>query len=255
MMRRGAALATLFLTGLLAGGCGGAPKPATDPLRNDTANQMRLAQSLWRAGRVSEALEALDAAIAADPDDARVYNFYGQICFRTGRHAEAEAKLRRALEIDPHLTDAHNNLGSLYTEMGEPAKAETEFRAALSDSAYPTPEKVYLNLGLLYVSQGRDEEAIAALRRSVELDPKYNQAHFELAQLLERTGGMVEAAREYEVAEPAFRNSGDYWYRRGMTYYRLGDTQKALDSLVRVRTVAPGSESAAQAEQLLELLD
>jgi hypothetical protein len=40
-----------------------------------------------------------------------------------------------------------------------------------------------------------------------------------------------------------------------MTYYRLGDTQKALDSLVRVRTVAPGSESAAQAEQLLELLD
>ena len=42
---------------------------------------------------------------------------------------------------------------------------------------------------------------------------------------------------------------------RGFAYYRLGREGNALESLLRVLVVAPGSESAVRADELLALLD
>jgi type IV pilus biogenesis/stability protein PilW len=238
-----------------ASGCAGHGPTGKQPPEQDAGYQIRMARSLLNAGRVNEALSTLQEAIEANPGNASLHNFYGQICLFGGRLEEAERALRRALEVDPYFTDAHNNLGTVLMEQGYPSEAEDELRMALADPVYPTPEKVYLNLGLLYKSQGRDAEALEALRRSVEIAPKYYKAHYELAALLERSDRVAEAAREYEVAEPGHRDSGEYWYRRGMTYYRLGDRQKARDSLNRVHVVAPGSESAVLADELLGIMN
>jgi len=100
-----------------------------------------------------------------------------------------------------------------------------------------------------------DEEAIENLRQAVGINPKYYTAHFELASILDRIGELAEAVREYEVAEPDFRNNGEYWYRRGFTYYRLGREADAREALQHVQSIAPGSESAARANELLGVLD
>ena len=218
-------------------------------------HSVRLARSLFRAGRVGEALATLDTAIAREPDNASLHSYYGLLCFQAGRNEAAVEALQRAIEVDPYLTDAHNVLGTVYLELGRTVEAEQQFRTALEDPAYPTPEKVYLNLGLLYDSQGREDEAVGSFRQSVGIAPDYHKAHFHLASALDRVGKLAEAAREYEVAEPAFKNDGEYWYRRGFAYYRLGRAGNALESLQRVRVVAPGSASAARADELLELLD
>jgi len=251
--RLGGVLA-LVLT--VAVGCGPDAETKRPPEKEpDALHSVRMAQSLFRAGRVSEALAALDEGIAREPDNASLHSYYGLLCLQSGRLESAVGACQRALEIDPHLTDAHNVLGTVYVELGRFADAEQQFQQALEDSAYPTPEKVYLNLGLLYDSQGRDREAVESFRKSVGIDPQYYKAHFHLASTLDRIGNLVEAAREYEVAEPAFQNDGEYWYRRGFTYYRLGHAGRALESLHHVRIVAPGSESAARADELLALMD
>jgi tetratricopeptide (TPR) repeat protein len=113
---------------------------------------------------------------------------------------------------------------------------------------------VYLNLALLYSSQGRNVEAIESLRNSVEINPRFYKAHFELASLLDREGNLDEAAREYEVATPGYRTVGEFHYRLGFVYFRLGDKAKARDALERAIDVAPGSNSAAQAGELLKLM-
>jgi len=235
--------------------CGGGPQPKQEPIEHDKVYSVRMAESLFNGGRVSEALAELQRALERYPDDASLFNLYGAYCVRAGRYDEAIEALKRALEIDHYLTDAHNWLGVAYNEKRNYSDAEREFRLALEDPAYPTPEKVYLNLGVMYGEQRRDEEAVEALRRAVGIDPKYFVAHFQLASVLERVGNLLEAVREYEVAEPAFRNDGEYWYRRGFAYYRLGEKDKARESLIRVRSIAPGSESAARADELLEVLD
>jgi type IV pilus biogenesis/stability protein PilW len=246
--------AALLLAGCAFAACG--PGPTKQPVQEPSTSQsVQLARSMANAGRIKEALDALQEAIDREPDNAGLHNYYGVICFQAGRYGEAEESFRRALRIDPYLTDAHNYLGTVYMELDRPAEAEREFLQALDDPGYPTPEKVHVNLGLLYARQGRDEEAIRSFRRSVSIDPKYLKGHYHLAAMLERTGELLEAAREYEVAEPGYRANGEYWYRRGMTYYLIGDHAKALESLNRVRSVAPGSESAALADDLLEVLE
>jgi Tfp pilus assembly protein PilF len=238
-------------------GCAGeeAAKKKKMPPEQEYALVVGTAQSLLNAGRVTEAIKAVDAALEKRPNDPALHYFRGQISFRTARYAEAEASFKRALALDPYFTDAHNFLGAVYRELGRTAEAEREYQLALSNPTYPTPEKVYLNLGLLYADQGRKGEALDALRRAVEINPKYYQGHFELAGVLDGMGELSEAAREYEVAEPGYRNTGDYYYRLGLTYMRLGDRDKAKENLARVLDIAPGTESAAQAGQLLETMD
>jgi tetratricopeptide (TPR) repeat protein len=220
----------------------------------DSQTKARVAESLLKAGRVTEAVAAIDAAIAMEPDQARLRYFRGSILFRAGRNAEAAPEFLKALELDPYMTDAHNFLGTVYSQMGRLTEAETHYQKALAYPAYPTPELVYLNLALLHATQGNDEKALSSLRRSVEINPRYYKAHFELASLLDRVGKLNEAAREYEVAAPAFRDSGDYFYRLGLVYFKLGAKQKSRESLRRAIDVAPGSESAASADELMELL-
>jgi Tfp pilus assembly protein PilF len=250
--RRNVILIAALLTAV---GCGGGKSPQQAPIEHDKIHYVRMAESQFNAGRVSEALATLSEAIERFPDDATLHHRHGLFCLRAARYEQAIAPFERSLELDPYLTDSRNNLGIIYVELGDYAKAESEFQRVLEDPAYPTPHLTELNLGLLYSEQGRHEEAVQHLRRSVGIDPKFFKAHFHLASVLDQIGQLVEAAREYEVAEPAFSNDGEYWYRRGFTYYRLGETDKARESLLRVRTIAPGSESAARADQLLGVLD
>jgi len=256
-LERGKVVGALLLAAtIVLAGCGGARQsPKTKPVEKDVAYSMRLARSLFDAGRVSEALAELERGIERFPNDATLFNSYGSYCFRAGRYEQAITAFHRVLEIDPYFTDAHNGLGVTYMEQKEYGRSESAFRKALEDPAYPTPHFLYLNLGLLYDEQGRNDEAITAMRKSVGIDPKFFKAHFHLASALDGVGQLIEAVREYEVAEPAFRNDGEYWYRRGFAYYRLGENGKARDSLLRVRSIAPGSESAARADELLSVMD
>ena len=246
-------LVALTLVVLVAGGPIQAKKK---PKKSEVSlsDQLQLAQSLMDAGRVGDSLAIANETLKAHPDNAQVHALKGKLTFQAGKYAEAEAAFRKALELDPYMTDAHNYLGVTLNELGRYGEAEAAYKRALEDAAYPTPENVYLNLGILYATQKRDDEAIVALRRAVEINPRFYKGHFELAAVLDRQGNVEEAAREYEVASPAYRTVGDFYYRLGFAYFRLGHVERARDSLNRAIQVAPGSPSAAQADELLRMI-
>jgi type IV pilus biogenesis/stability protein PilW len=244
-------LLAALLIGLVA--CGGRSADKRDP-QADVATKVRMAQSLFNAGRVNDALAQVQEAMAMEPRNPSLRNFYGLVSMAAGMDAQAEAAFLRALEMDPRLTDARNNLGALYHRMGRKDEAESQFQVALADPGYPTPEKVHFNLGLLYASQGFDEKAITSMRRAVGINSRFYQAQYELASLLDKTGNLEEAARLYEFAAPDFRNNGEYHYRLGFVYLRLGDPIRAEQHLRRALDVAPGSEAAAKAGELLKVV-
>jgi Tfp pilus assembly protein PilF len=235
-------------------GCAGDGARKTDP-ELSPQDKERMAYSMLNAGRTGEALRLIGEALEAEPENIRFHSAKGEICLRVGKTEDAEIAFRRVLELDPYATEAHNALGSVYDRLGRKAEAEKEFKAALADPAYPTPEKVHLNLGLLYSSQGRNEEAIDSFRTAVSINPKYYRGHFELASILDRVGKVDEAVREYEVAAPDYGGEGEYHYRLGWAYYRLGEEAKARECLERAIQLAPGSNSAVRADEILKLMD
>jgi len=259
MLGREKAMALTFGIALVfsTAGCGGkaSKKPPTTTAELSPQDKVRMAQSMLGAGRTGEAMTLIGEALDAEPNNAQLWLYAGKVNYQIGRLDRAEVALQRALTLDMYLTDAHNLLGAVYANTDRPNEAEREFLTVLADPAYPTPEMAYLNLALLYSGQGRDADAISNLRRAVEIDPKYYQAHYELASLLDKEGQLDEAAREYEVAAPGYRNVGEYHYRLGFAYFRLGQKAKAREALERAISVAPGSNSAAQAGERLKLME
>jgi serine/threonine-protein kinase len=83
---------------------------------------------------------------------------------------KAQAAAARALEIDNTLADAHTSLGFtkvLYER--DWAGAEREFQRAIElDPNYPTAPHWY---SIYLAAVGRNEQAVAAIRRAQQLDP------------------------------------------------------------------------------------
>jgi len=252
-MQRSAMMVLMVALAAASSGCG-APKAKPKDPASETATNIRMAESYYAAGKVNEALAILEKAAASQPGNAALRNYYGQLSFLAGRNAVAEASFLKALELDPHLTDARNNLGALYDATGRKDLAEKEFLKVLADFTYASPEKAHLNLGILYLSQGRQDEAIDHLRKAVEINPKFWRGHFELASLLDKSGRYDEAAREYEVAAPDYKGNGEYHYRIGLAYMKLDQPGKAREHFVRCQELSPGSESASKAYDLMKML-
>lgn len=247
------AVAALLLTATLS--CGGnRQQPSSDPKELTTAEKVRMADSFRNAGRMNDALELLDEVVAENDGNAQLHTVYGEYLLLAGRYQPAEEQLTRAIEIDPYLTDARNWLGVALAEQQRYDEARLQYERALEDPAYPSPQLIYLNLGMLYRAQGQDEKSIAPLRRSVQIDPRYFKGHYQLALALEAIGQLDEALDELIVAEPAYRSDGDYWYRRGFLEFRLERAAQALDSLRRCLDVSPGSPAAAQARELMQVI-
>lgn len=249
---RGLSTAALVLVVLSCGG--GQKQVSTEPKPLTAAEKVRMADSFRNAGRMNDALELLREVVSDNDGNAQLHSVYGEYLLLAGRFGDAEQQLTRALDIDAYLTDARNWLGVALAEQQRFDEARRQYERALEDPAYPSPQLIYLNLGMLYRSQGLDEKSIAQFRRAVQIDPRYFKAHYELALALDSVGQLDEALDELIVAEPAYRADGDYWYRRGFLEFRLERAVQALDSLRRCLDVSPGSPAAAQARELMQVI-
>jgi predicted Zn-dependent protease len=101
---------------------------ATDP--DNVAALNALGYTLAdRTTRYTEALELIDRARVAEPDNAAIIDSYGWVLFRLGRTAEAVVELRRAfaLQKDPEIA-AH--LGEVLWVMGNKDEARRYFDEA-----------------------------------------------------------------------------------------------------------------------------
>lgn len=210
------ALLTLACIAPLLTGCASDQKKSA--AKSDADRYLRLAYIQMERGQTQQAMDTTKQALSRDPDSAEAHNFLGLIYLNLSQPKESVEHLREAVRLNPYFSDAHNNLGVAYRESKEYDKAVKEFELALSDRSYKSPQKVQLNLGHVYQDQGLMPDAIRSFQRALELDPKYLLGHLDLGSAYEATGKADLAAKEY----------------------------------CSVITLAPESQEAARARQLLE---
>jgi serine/threonine-protein kinase len=130
--------------------------------------------------RLKKAIEYFRKAIDLDPNYALAYagmaDAYGLMGSATGglppreTYPKAKAAALKALEIDDTLGEAHSALGFFrLLNDWDWAGAEREFKRAVElNPNYPSAHDGY---GFFCKVTGRHEEAIAACRRALDLDP------------------------------------------------------------------------------------
>jgi type IV pilus assembly protein PilF len=100
-----------------------------------------------------------------------------------------------------------------------------------------SPAKIYVEMGIAYMRDGRDAVALKKLRRAIEVDPESPDAHNVLAILYERLGESEQAAKYYDRAvaldprDPYIRNArGSFFCKQGRYEAALKEFDLALDN-------------------------
>jgi tetratricopeptide (TPR) repeat protein len=82
--------------------------------------------------------------------------------------------------------------------MGRTNEAEMQYKTALK--LLPNHMIAHNNLGLIYLRQGKYDDAIGHLREAVRFQPDLASAHFYLAKALKQKGLDREAAAHHAIA-------------------------------------------------------
>jgi tetratricopeptide (TPR) repeat protein len=128
--------------------------------------------------------------------------------------AAAAAAAAAGLEapVPAEVAAAHERaVASMARENWLEAVVELEQLVAVH-TQYPGP---YVNLAIIYMHDGRDDEARAALDKALAVDPTHAAANNELGILLRRQGAFADA-------EAAYRRSIATDPRYALAHYNLG---------------------------------
>ena len=128
--------------------------------------------------------------------DEVVRAFYvGLAALQVGDDVRADSKLAQVTQLVPAEPAGWTNWGMLALRQRnfDPASERLERARALA----PESDQIYYLIGLIEKGRGRSSEAITALRKAIELNPKNLLAIFALAEEIERQGD-ENSATEYQ---------------------------------------------------------
>jgi TolB-like protein len=146
------------------------------------------------AARLATAETALIKALSLAPQHARAHRRLGHVKIFTNRAAEGIAECEQALALDRNLASAHASMGVAKYFLGRGAETEAHVQEALRLSPRDTEAFVWMMFaGFAKLQLGADEEAVARLRRSVDINRNHPRARFLLASALAHLGRLDEA--------------------------------------------------------------
>ncbi len=113
-----------------------------------------------------------------------------------GNLAASEKEFKRAIEINPNYATAHQWYAECLLRMGRNEEAIAEIKRAQELD----PLSLIINsiVGVAYMENRQYDQAEEQLRKTIEMDANFSRAHMFLAQAYERTGDFEKAISEHE---------------------------------------------------------
>lgn len=194
-LRRRAALLAALLGAVWLSGCASpAPRESADA-ETPTDAYTRLGMAYLERNNLPRAMNALDRALEADPDDAEALQAMAMIYQRQGEDRLAVDFFERALKADPDFTPARNNYAAYLYDRGRVEAACAQLERASQDTQYPNRAQLFTNLGQCRQELGDIEAARAGFERAQSIDPRAPRSYLLLARL-EHAQGNQSLARE-----------------------------------------------------------
>ena len=110
--------------------------------RSRAQARLDVGTELAAQGRMEEARQWFEKAVAADPDHGYAHYNLGLACSRAGDDEAARASYELATHLEPGMAEAWNNLGAIYLRQGQPGLAEQALVRALAlRPDYPTARR------------------------------------------------------------------------------------------------------------------
>jgi cyclophilin family peptidyl-prolyl cis-trans isomerase/Flp pilus assembly protein TadD len=176
------------------------------PLNTDhSANLARLyrtwgglSQGETRTALLNRALDYYADATSLSPNNAQLYNEWGQTYYVLGDHDRALEMYQESLSLDQKYYQTYMLLGEFYMQEDEWDKAVDAYLQA--SEVRPKAVDAYSALGYVYTQMGDLDAALQTYLKAVELQPKSYADRKNLAILYGQMGLIDDAIREGTVA-------------------------------------------------------
>lgn len=134
-------------------------------------------------GNLDEAIAHYRRSIELCPT-AEAHTFLGWAYSSQGKPEEAIRECQIAIRIDPDFGNPYNDIGAYLIELGRLEEAIPWLKQAMLVKRYEPRHYPHMNLGRVYAKQGKLYDAIAELKRALEIEPGYEAARRELHRIL-----------------------------------------------------------------------
>jgi protein O-GlcNAc transferase len=163
-----------------------------------------------------------------------------------GEYDSAMASFRRAIELDPGQPDANSNLAKALSLKGKFEEAIAHYLQALESPALADKSGTSIALGNAFYNPGRIEEAEAAYRRAIKLDPGNQHAQSNLGVTLARQGKLGEAVDHFRLAIAASPDFAAAHNSLGDCLRAQGKLEAAIEAYENALRADPGFAPAAK---------
>jgi Tfp pilus assembly protein PilF len=164
----------------------------------DTESVVHLARVYLAEKKTAEAGRTLEAAVARGNDPAPVYALLADVYEQSGHVENAIPAMRLAIQRDPQSERYRFAYAVLLSNSNAPAAAVIRLEESLQ--SFPSSSRLWFALGFANFKLDKNEEAERALRKAIDLDPKFAPAFAYLGLIRAKTGAYSEAITLYENA-------------------------------------------------------
>ena len=164
-----------------------APARAANKAKSDVEKkadaEMRVAfnngMTAMKAQNYDEAIKQFQLAVQKDATESAIFGNLGLAYLRTRKYDDAAAAFRKSLALNPGDAGVHASLSLALSESGKLGEAQQE----VEEVAKLDPAKAgqgYYNLGAILLERGKSKEGVELFKKSIELDPTYALAYYQL---------------------------------------------------------------------------
>lgn len=200
----------------------------------------------YRQGNDDAAVDAFTKALDVNPAHTESMLGRAEAHRRAGRFKQARADYENAIAKSPDDSPIRGNasarLAGLLREVKEYKDALGVIRNTLRTSG--ANATVYVELGRLYMAQGRNDLAALVLTKAAELNPKEPSIYNAQALLALSRGDAQEAFDRFDYATSLDPNYLDARFNKAAVLLDAGDFARAKDELSKVVAQDPADLSA-----------
>ena len=176
-----------------------------------------------------EAKAAAIKALEIDPALAEAQTSLAHITLHCWNLPAANQEFKRALELNPHYANAHHWQAEYFTALSRSDEAVAAEKRSLEID--PLSLIISTDLGWHLYFARRYDQAIAQYRQTLELDHNFALAHLRLGQVYTQTKKYSEAIAELTQAVTLSGRSTESLSALGRTYALSGEREKAQQAL------------------------
>lgn len=155
-----------------------------------------------------------------------------------GRFAKALPHFRKYLKRRPDDTDALNLASHTAFQAGQPDVALRWLETARDNG--PDDPQTFYNLGLVYQSISRHDDAVAAYQAATEKDPSFASAHYNLGTVLNQLGQLDEALAAYDKTLELDPQHGKALASKAFVLRTQEKTDEAIEAYERAAAIQFG---------------